>query len=70
MSPSFETHTGLTIDKYKMGDGQWLVQIFSPHEMTRAKTLYLGNDETAAQREYAKWKKHYEERAEVEKSAS
>ncbi len=68
--PSFETHTGLVLNKYKRDDEKWTVRIYSDHEMTRAKTLYLGDDETAAQREYAKWKKHYEERAEVEKSAS
>ncbi len=70
--PSFETHTKppLVVDKSKQEDGSWLVRIYSPDEMERAKTLYLGDDETAAQREYAKWKKHYEERAEVEVSAS
>ncbi len=68
--PSFETHTGLIINKEKTEDGGWLVRIYSIHEMERAKTLYSGPSEVDAQREYAKWKKHYEERAEVEKSAS
>jgi hypothetical protein len=69
--PSFETHTGLVLRKDKRPvDSQWIVTIMAPHEPERLKTLYLGDDETAAQREYAKWKKHYEERAEVEVSAS
>ena len=63
---NFDTHTGLTIDKAKQDDGSWLVRIYSAHEMERAKALYSGADETAAQREYAKWVKHYEERAKVE----
>ncbi len=66
--PSFQTHTGLSLDKYKDEDGIWRVRLSSSHEMERAKFLYSGGDETAAQREYAKWVKHYEVRAEVEKS--
>ena len=68
--PEFTTHTGLVLQKSKRDDEKWTVRLYSDHEMERAKTLYLGDDETAAQREYAKWKKHYEDRAEVEKSAS
>ena len=68
--PSWKTHTGLVLDKSKQNDGSWIVTIMSPPEPERKKTLYLGTDETAAQREYAKWKRHYEARAEVEVSAS
>ena len=65
--PEDQTHTGLTITKAKAADGSWLVKIASPHEPERAKVLYMGMDERAAQREYARWKSHYEERQKVEK---
>ncbi len=62
----YDTHTNLRIAKTKADDGTWLVRIFATDEMTRAKTLYSGPDETAAQREYAKWVNHYKQRAKDE----